>query len=235
MARLSRFHADRLKKKPVLRKSAGPSRDKVAAAMLSGRPLPLSYLTSPKDKQPAAIPPATLRKLDIALQRIADQHPARPVTHWSFIPRAGMVVEVRTGHEVVWAKMLDWNEQTGGATVASRAGELKVALKDLRPVSAEELARAAKARAEREEHDQEAAAVRLSRFTIDDVEVGMRLEVEGPTPNETYSGKVVHIDRGGQYLVIKAILIDGRQAVPGYVACRFDQIRGVPDSEGNLS
>jgi hypothetical protein len=199
---------------------------KVNEAMEAGRPLPLSYLRQQGNAQ-RPIPAGTLAQLDRALRTIADKkQPEREQTktRWRFIPTYGQAIEVTfPDGRKTFAKVLDWG--SGGVRCVAREGEIEARYEDCRPVPQRELERLIERQDSEREQDLEDQAVRLSKFSFDDLVVGMPVEVGDRTGLESYRGRVVYIDKErGQFFVIRLFGTDSK-----YRAATAGEIQVVPD------
>lgn len=242
--RLGRLHRDRLGKLPrkaPLRKGGAPSWDKIGAAMLAGRPLPLSYLQQPAKDKPAAIPAATLRKLDAALQKIADHKKAPAETKWNFIPRPEQVVRVTMPDGVCsdpdcekhrYGKIIDWGP--AGVKAATRDGYVDAAWRDVRPVGDAELTRVR----EREDRDLEAImdehGARLARYGFDDLRPGMKVQVEGMY-GTSQRGVIVYLSQADHHVFgVLRLFNTGGPVAPVYIAFTPSAVQVIQDESGVL-
>jgi len=168
---------------------------------------------------------AAVQAAHAARDAAAATPPEKPRTRYAFIPHAGQVVEVRLKRwrRTAFGKIVDWG--AGGATVATRDGEIRATWNDMRPVPERELERMALLHDE----DIEEQGVRLSKFAFDDLRPNMLIQV-GPNDWTHARGRVVYTapqESAHQFLVIRTA--DGR-----YIAALPSEIQILPREDGTL-
>lgn len=157
---------------------------------------------------------AITRRLDAGTR--VDRAPASrssvpDVPHFHVEPEHGKTVAVTVNGVEHWGRVTDWNEETGGVRVATRAGVVNARRHHLREVTEDEL----RQHREREDADQEARGARLSRFSTEDiVPHAHRVTCVDPDTDEQTEGKCVSVShQHPQHVVLHRWNPDGSTAL----------------------
>jgi hypothetical protein len=131
--------------------------------------------------------------------------------HFDVAMEPGKIVGVKVGDTEHWGKITDWNEETGGVRVATRAGVVNARRHHLREVTEDEL----RQHREREDADQEQRGARLSRFSTEDIVPGShRVTCVDPDTDEQTEGKCVSVSHTyPQHVVLHRWNPDGSTAL----------------------
>lgn len=143
---------------------------------------------------------AVTRRIDQP-RKSATRYAAPDEPHFHIEMEHGTPVRVKVAGEEQIGKIEDWNEETGGVTVRTRAGRVRAKRHHLRPVTDDELAR----HREQDERDQELAGIVTTRYTTEDLRPGFRVvcldgddEVAGRIMSISHDRPAHVVIRGGQ-------------------------------------